>query len=185
MAEVDEPIDRQVQPFGGAEPGHALLAAVERAAPGAEAGSIAAVEVDERLAAAAREQQARLLEAFANGGDVVVKAAAFEPEAPARFVVIKAGAVRMRKRVGLLDDAAREDPGTAVVIAALGPTGEQHFDAGSAGAHDHQGGRRTRRPVACNARLRGGKRGSVGRNGGHGERARRRSGECGTACSGP
>ena len=47
-----------------------------------------AVEVDQRRAFAAREQQARLLEALADRGDVEVEAAVADAEAPARLRVV-------------------------------------------------------------------------------------------------
>ena len=97
-----------------------MLAAVQRAAPWAEPGGIGAVEVDERLAVGAREQESRFLEALAHGGDVVVEAAFLEAEATARFAIVEAGARGVSERVGLLNDAARKYPGAAVVVATLG-----------------------------------------------------------------
>jgi hypothetical protein len=161
VAEVDQPIDRQAQALGAAELGHPLLAAVQRASPRAEACGVAAVEIDQRTAVAAREQQARFLEALADRGDVVVEAALRQAEAAARLAVVEAGAGGVREGIGLLDDTARKHPGAAVVVAALGPAREQEFDPRAAVANDHQGRGGARRPVRAGARLRRRKGGSI------------------------
>jgi hypothetical protein len=114
---------------------------------GARRTRVAAVEVDELRRVRAREQQAGLLEAFADRGDVVVEAAARQAETPARFGVVEAGDGRVRQRVVLLDDAAGKDPGAAVVVAALGAPRQQHLDALGAVADDDDRRRRPRRSL--------------------------------------
>ncbi len=127
---------------------------MERAAPRAETRGVAAVEVDQLAAAAAREQQARFLEALADRRDVVVETALRQAEAAARFAVVEADAGRVCARIGLFDDAAREHPGAAVVVAALGAAREQDLDRRGAVANDHQGRGGARRPIRAGARLR-------------------------------
>ena len=122
MAQVHEPIDRELQPLGGAKIGDAFLGAMQHTPPWREPHGVASVEVDQLGAAGAREEQARLLEALANGGHVVVEAAGGEAEAATRLRIVETAAGGVRERVSLLDDAAGKDPGAAGVVAAFGPT---------------------------------------------------------------
>jgi hypothetical protein len=149
VAEIDETFDRKAKSLGGAEVDDALLAAVQRDPPRREPRGVAAVEVDERVAVAAREQQPRFLEALADRGDPVGEAAAGKTEPPARLVVAQAIARAARERVARLDDAARKNPRAAVVVASFRAPGQQHLDAARAVAQHDDRRRRPRRPLAA------------------------------------
>ena len=124
-----------------AELAERALVAMQQFAPGAQRF----VECHQVVAAAGREQQAGFLEAFADRRDVIVQAVRRQPELRAGRGIVEAGATRVSQSIARIDDAAGEDPGTAVVVAALGAPREQHLDARGGVAHHHQGGGRSGR----------------------------------------
>ena len=154
MAQVDEPVHRQPQAVLRAELGELALAAVQRAAPG---GQVALASGSGRRSASGpvastREQQAGFLEALAHRGDVVVEPAVRQAEPHAGGGVVEAGATGVAVAVAGVDHAAGEDPGAAVVVAALGAPQQQHLDADGGVAHDHERGGGARAPRAGSRR---------------------------------
>ena len=140
VAEVHQPVDRQPDAGVAAELADAALAAVQRLAPGGQAFFRRRVELDQPVVRIDRDQQSGLLEALAQRGDVVVQAAFGQAERSARLRIVEAGAHAVRGAVRAVDQAAREDPGTAVVVAALGTPAQQHLDAVGGVANDGHGG---------------------------------------------
>ncbi len=184
MAEIDQRAGVEADTFLGAHLGDAVLAPVQRATPRRQPVRGLPIEGVVALADGAAEEQPRLLEALADRGDEEVEAANLEPELGAGQGVVDAEAGGMGIAVAGIDDAAREHPGAAGVVGAVGPAGEKDLDAARAGAvadnDDGRGG--PRRPLRC--RLGSGRR--EGRGVG-GRSAHRRSAgadkgrfECGT-----
>ena len=147
MAEVGEPVHREVESALLAQLDDAALAAMQRAAPLRPARTVRAVEVDRRPRAVDGEQQPGFLETFAHCGDVVVQATLWHAELEAGRRIVQAGAASMCIAIRRIDDAARKHPRAAVVIATLGAARQQDFETCRAVAHDHQRRRRAWRAL--------------------------------------
>ena len=87
-----------------------------------------------------RQQQARFLEAFAQRRHVVVQPTFGEPHAGAGCGIIQPHTVRVTITVLRIEQAAGKHPGAAGLVAALGATKHQHFDALLAITHDDDRG---------------------------------------------
>ena len=107
VAQVDQPVDGEPHPLGGAEVGDASLAAVQRAAPGPRRAA-ASLSRSTGAAGFVGEEQARFLEALADRGDPVVEAARAPAEPRARLGVVGADC---RPACAALSAASTTPPG--------------------------------------------------------------------------
>ncbi|MFG5410377.1 hypothetical protein ABXN37_22605 [Piscinibacter sakaiensis] len=174
VAVVREP--RRIQP--DAEPrtdvGHADLVVVQTLAQREEFVGRDARQVDGGALLVDGEQQAGLLEAFADRADPEAETAVGQAEARARTDVVEASAQAMVRTVRGGDEPAGEDGGATVLVAGtIGAPQQQHLQAARRVAqHDQRRG-------VTGARRRDGRIGGRGRSGGgcaqggHSPRARR------------
>ena len=120
VAEVDQALDSQPQSEFRAQPGQGALAAMQRAAPRCQPCGLLGIGFDQPAARVVREQQPGFLETLPHGGHVVVEAAFGHTQSTARGKIVQISATAMSAAITRIDHTAREDPGAAVVVAALG-----------------------------------------------------------------
>ena len=144
VTQVRKLIDRKAQPNIRAQFAQRALAAMQRPAPTLQCSDGVARQ---RFAfGIAREQQSRFFETLAHGGDRVVQTARFDAELRTDDGVVAASAA-MPVAIARIDDAAGENPGAAVQVAAFGAPQQQDFEAGRRVAHYHQSRRESSRTL--------------------------------------